>query len=271
RADGPGEQLRDVDRRPPRVGGLDEPFVRRLREEDRDRCGHVADLDPDLAGGLGEDPRPERTAAERRIGPADELKAQAADGGDERRDVVARHEDRLDGLVDRHRNGRLHQVNRAPQVTTRGDVHDERRERDDGVDDDEQLGSRGVDPPHEREQRDEDDDEGESQAEDHVAAGPSVRIALPARAVSAATSDASVGVAPTSIRAPTRAASGGSRYDDASSVHDDSAKTSVGVPSRITRPSRMTMIRSNDSATNAMSWLIATTVRPSSASPPTIS
>ena len=41
-----------------------------------------------------------------------------------------------------------------------------------------------------------------------------------------------------------------------------SAKTSAGGPSRTIRPSRMTTTRSNASATNRMSWLIATTVRP---------
>ena len=37
------------------------------------------------------------------------------------------------------------------------------------------------------------------------------------------------------------------------------AKTSIGVPSRITRPARMTTTRSNASATNRMSWLMAMT------------
>ena len=41
-----------------------------------------------------------------------------------------------------------------------------------------------------------------------------------------------------------------------------SAKTSAGVPSRVTRPASMTTTRANDSATKRMSWLIAITVRP---------
>ena len=132
----------------------------------------MAHLDPDLAGGLGEDPRPDRVVPERRVGRADELEAQLAEASHERRDVVARHEDRLDGLVDRYRRGRSHQVDRAAEAAARGDVQGERGEREDGVDDDEQLGRRQVDPPQEREHRHEDDREGESEAEDHVSAGP---------------------------------------------------------------------------------------------------
>ena len=50
-----------------------------------------------------------------------------------------------------------------------------------------------------------------------------------------------------------------------SSATRSSAKTSAGVPSSTTRPSRITTTRANVSATNRMSWLMATTVRPSAA------
>jgi hypothetical protein len=65
-----------------------------------------------------------------------------------------RARDRLDGPVDRHRRRRSHQVDRAAEAAARGDVHGERGEREDGVDNDDQLGRRRLDPPQEREQRD---------------------------------------------------------------------------------------------------------------------
>ena len=81
---------------------------------------------------------------------------------------------------------------------------------------DEQAGHRQIDPPQERQQRDHHNCEGESQAEDHVAAGPFARFEPLTRPASEATSDASVGVVPIPIRAPTLAGSGGSRYVDSS-------------------------------------------------------
>ena len=84
---------------------------------------------------------------------------------------------------------------------------------------------------------------------------------------SASMSAASVGVEPKSepIADDARQAAAPGR-STAAPPRRPARTPSAGDPSRTTRPARMTTTRSNDSATNRMSWLMAMTVRSSAGS-----